>query len=172
MSPPSVDNKVSWVRGSGNLKNNCYLVLGAEIYPDESNDYKWGHSKSHIECRESCRGKGGNLASVHSQEENRFIFSMLGGNYRGPPFRRTMLGARGPGYTETVCPSACFQTSLPMGWIDGTNWGEFTMWSDGHPKSSWECLYIGDKSTGPEWISDTCNQEQKFDCACKKAAFT
>lgn len=156
-NPPSVGNKVDWVRGSGNTKNYCYFILGSDKYPDESNNYEWGYSNSHAHCRESCERIGGHLASVQSQEENQFLFSILGGTYRGPPFRRTMLGGRGPGYTEVVCPNQCFQTTMPMGWIDDTDWGGYTFWSEDEPSSSWECLYFGDKFSGPEWISDTCN---------------
>merc|ERR1712112_79805 len=114
-------------------------------------------------CSLECATEGGSLASIHSEEENYFIFGLLnsacpsgscGGNY--PPFRKTWIGSQ--------------PDSLHYQWMDGTP-VRYSWWNSGEPSTcpAKGCVYIGGFSTGPMFVDSDCiSQEIRYDCACKK----
>ena len=95
----------------------------------------------------------GEIASIHSEEENLFLYSNLGGLNQGPPFRKTLIGLKNDK------------------WLDGTSIWNYNKWNS-LPETSWDyCVFFGGYSTGPNWfINDCFDKYNKFDCACKKNA--
>ena len=95
----------------------------------------------------------GEIASIHSEEENLFLYSNLGGLHQGPPFRKTLIGLKNDK------------------WLDGTSIWNYNKWNS-LPETSWDyCVFFGGYSTGPFWFTHPCfDKYNKFDCACKKNA--
>ena len=95
----------------------------------------------------------GEIASIHSEEENQFIYENLGGLNQGPPFRKTLIGLKNDK------------------WLDGSSIWNYNKWDTLPETSRDDCVFFGGYSTGPNWIINDCfDQYNKFDCACKKRA--
>ena len=147
----------------------CYFILGADV-PNEP------QFNNRSQCVDGCSQIGGSLASIHSEEENSFIFGLLGGLYRGPPFRPTLLGGNA---VELRCASVC-ERAIVDHWADKSDYN-FTKWDQGQPgDGNWGCMFIGYYNSGPFWNSASCYPDincqdcypKKFDCACKRPAYS
>ena len=94
-------------------------------------------------CEDDCKIQGGQLASVHSTEENSFIYSLIS--------RNTYIGlTRVAGTFE---------------WTDETAL-DFSAWSQGEPNGSGDCVITGG-GTRELWYDACCDCGNHLDCMCK-----
>ncbi|KAK4303964.1 hypothetical protein Pmani_024063 [Petrolisthes manimaculis] len=106
--PPPSETPDEWCDGSSWLRYNdhCYLVLssGRQHTPTT-----WQAS------RDRCRSKGGDLVSIHSNQENEWLVSKIFG-LSDEVLWVGGVGARGSGFH----------------WVDGTTF-DFNLWAAGEP---------------------------------------
>ena len=144
-----------WIQGGSaddvDLQQYCYKILGAEVRDNPQ-------YISFYQCKQECNKLGGKLASIHSQAENMLIYRNLGNIYRGPPFRKTLIGLKDEKWLDgTEVDYTCLQQPC-------------TKWNS-PPEKFWDCAFIGGYSTGDLWFNGNCFDDvNKFDCACKKNA--
>ncbi|XP_051782408.1 ladderlectin-like [Erpetoichthys calabaricus] len=142
--PPAV---TSLVRGDcpyfwEAFNGTCYTYFDQQLRYDDAKDV--------------CRRAGGNLASVHSAEENQFILSLTGG-YDGV-FPYAWLGGLVDGDEGKWC------------WMDGSEF-DFQNWAVDQPSQCSETynnlvINYRDKQTPGQW---TCLYEDfKLPFVCKK----
>lgn len=125
-----------------------------------SNCYKLLTEYSDIDvCRRHCRQAGGDLASIHSKEENDFIKTLQGD-------KLTWFGGR------------IAEKDGEFTWVDGTEWN-FDDWDKNEPdrknfgKIHHECTFLaidGQQGRGNRgaWWDGVCSWEDGgFDCLCK-----
>jgi len=128
--------------------DHCYLLMkNNENHYDDINV-----------CRNECTALEGNLTSIHSKEENDFVFNLIEPNSESSYYGLTWLGAS---CIRSVCK-----------WDDGTPW-DFENWKPGFPINyNTYCVFLGDDNgTGlelDEWSNGVCNFSSEFDCVCKK----
>eukprot|EP00092_Neocalanus_flemingeri_P002627 GFUD01002814.1.p1 GENE.GFUD01002814.1~~GFUD01002814.1.p1 ORF type:complete len:195 (-),score=40.35 GFUD01002814.1:76-660(-) len=113
-------------------------------------------------CREDCKKEGGDLASIHSIEENYFIISLL----KDRPDR--------DGKKNTWIAGSITEEGGQFSWLDGSDW-DFEIWDEGEPdeklfgKTDHECVFLFDnpKDLGL-WWDGVCNWSHwTYDCVCK-----
>jgi len=127
--------------GWSEFNGHCYKLL----------DNGGSHYKTRDACAADCSEQGGQLASVHSEEENTFIVELQN--------RWTWLGA-------THVGNCTFE------WTDGTAW-DYDNWGTNEPHCSdspdYACIFIGYMLSTPElWYDSACNWYSSFsDCVCK-----
>jgi len=128
--------------------DSCYTILNNQNQQYDRID----------NCREECTSLGGTLGSIHSKEENSFVYSLI------RPARKdvadgTFLGAK---YVDS-------QTFV---WEDGTPW-DYENWLPDEP--SGECVEMGwDEDKPKKWASGVCNSVGYiwWDCLCKQPKHT
>lgn len=107
--------------------------------------------KDRVDCRADCNALGGELASIHSEEENQLMTTMMGKHHT------TWLGG--------TKHSGVFE------WMDGTPW-DYENWHRGQPNGhDDECVYMGLLSSHPEeWHDGHCHTITSggYNCMCKK----
>jgi len=110
-------------------------------------------------CRQDCVQLGGDLASIHSSDENEFVTSLIrdrptrGGN------KQTWIGGR---YSKD---------QAKFYWFDQSDW-DFDNWSLNEPHKSqegWDCVFLGHDPTNlDKWVDGVCRYSSPtFDCICK-----
>eukprot|EP00092_Neocalanus_flemingeri_P061228 GFUD01073572.1.p1 GENE.GFUD01073572.1~~GFUD01073572.1.p1 ORF type:complete len:203 (+),score=49.89 GFUD01073572.1:174-782(+) len=114
-------------------------------------------------CREDCKKEGGDLASIHSKEENDFIISFLE--------ERPIRG----GQKDAWIAGSITEIDGQFSWLDGSDW-DFENWDEGEPdkkklgKTHNECVFLGNNLEDPGlWHDGVCKWTQwTYDCVCKK----
>eukprot|EP00092_Neocalanus_flemingeri_P019104 GFUD01020694.1.p1 GENE.GFUD01020694.1~~GFUD01020694.1.p1 ORF type:complete len:202 (+),score=44.44 GFUD01020694.1:94-699(+) len=114
-------------------------------------------------CREDCKKEGGDLASIHSKEENDFIISFLE--------ERPIRG----GQKDAWIAGSITEIDGQFSWLDGSDW-DFENWDEGEPdkkklgKTHHECVFLGNNLEDPGlWHDGVCKWTQwTYDCVCKK----
>jgi len=105
---------------------SCYKLL-------DNNGLHYDHRD---ECIEECNRLGGNLTSIHTEEENVFLASLLKPNAKG---LSTFIGA------DEV-------TSKNFVWRDGTDW-DYENWYSGDPNGNKGCVLLGYSASEPaKWV--------------------
>eukprot|EP00092_Neocalanus_flemingeri_P011756 GFUD01012678.1.p1 GENE.GFUD01012678.1~~GFUD01012678.1.p1 ORF type:complete len:195 (+),score=33.74 GFUD01012678.1:118-702(+) len=111
-------------------------------------------------CRKDCKQEGGDLASIHSMEENEFIVTFMSE------------------HSIWIAGSITEQNGN-FSWLDGSTW-DFDNWDVGEPdkkrfgKTHHECVFIateGLEGRGKRgfWWDGVCEWDlYHFDCICKK----
>jgi len=107
-------------------------------------------------CRSECSSFGGSLASIHSKEENDFVFNLIQPHNDGGVYGHTWFGA--------TCVNGAYT------WDDGTPW-DYQNWNSGYDNScSRSCVFLGyDKGnrSPDKWTQGVCSYSKEFDCICK-----
>ncbi|XP_066572123.1 ladderlectin isoform X2 [Amia ocellicauda] len=101
-----------------------------------SDQKDWSDAEGH------CLSMGGNLASVHSEQEHNFLKQLV----------KTSDTKQNPAW---IGGNDCQQEGV-WRWSDGTNW-DFTKWNSGEPNNaeSENCLSVpGDRTTAPHQRDD------------------
>jgi len=144
--------------GWSSFEDSCYMLLN--------------NTEQHYDdiavCRAECEGMGGQLASIHSPQENAFIYSIL--RPPSPPQARsgfweqtTWVGARKVGGEHH---DSVFE------WEDGTGWNYTNWYNQGEPDGSGDCIYMGMSLEAPDsWSDGDCGNGEGYfywDCICKK----
>eukprot|EP00092_Neocalanus_flemingeri_P019105 GFUD01020695.1.p1 GENE.GFUD01020695.1~~GFUD01020695.1.p1 ORF type:complete len:187 (+),score=32.94 GFUD01020695.1:219-779(+) len=139
------------------------VLLGSDVSCDNDwtmfnqSCYKVVRGYNDIEvCREDCKRQGGDLASIHSMEENDFIVSFHQDN---------------PIWTG----GSITEKDGQFRWLDGSDW-DFENWDEGEPdkkkfgKTHHECVFVGDNPNNLGlWWDGVCKWSyRKYDCVCKK----
>ena len=132
-------------------KDNCYHLL--------INKY------NRTGCRQECVQLGGDLASIHSQEENEFVTSLIGAR----PAREGLSRSNGKAKNAWIGAKYSHSQDIFL-WSDQSNW-DFDNWnwqlSEPH-KSKDSCVFIGYDLKNPEkWADGVCSWSSPFDCICK-----
>jgi len=118
-----------------------------------------GHYEYREECRQACNDVGGNLSSIHSDEEERFVIDLI---HKHGTFK-TWLGATG------------WDEGSTWKWDDGSEW-DYMNWRAGEPNPVGNfatCLYTeangipNDHDGG--WLDGDCRDNKYWDCMCKKS---
>jgi len=123
---------------------HCYKLL----------DNSGQHYSDRAVCTRDCAEAGGLLTSVHSTEENSFIYSLLRPLKSGNDEQNAWIGADLVGGNS-------------FKWTDGTAF-DYTNWLPGEPDGH-DCVYLGFSQIAPEkWQNSECNSLPIFDCVCKK----
>jgi hypothetical protein len=132
-------------------------------------------------CRSDCREGGGDLASIHDQEENDFVAAFI--------LDRPVRG----GEKDTWIAGTITEAGGEFNWLDGSNW-DYENWDlgeafrkvkhiyilklirKGEPdrksmgRQHHECVFMG-KNTEDlgKWWDGVCKWTRwTFDCVCKK----
>jgi len=123
--------------------NHCYMNL---------NNNEQGY-KNIENCRDECSSLGGMLASIHSKEENEFIFSLI------RPHRNYGLTWIG----------ASWVSFRVYEWDDSTPW-DYENWYSGQGLAqSNSCVRLGHYEDSPEkWGDGVCESGTSHDCICKR----
>ena len=118
-------------------------------------------------CRQECVQLGGDLASIHSLEENKFISNLIS---KRPP--RHGLGKGNTG-KNTWIGGKYSQGQEKFIWFDQSEW-DFVNWSSGYPgidynEEKWSCVFLGyDLQNLDKWYNGMCDwDDNTFDCFCK-----
>ncbi|XP_058481468.1 galactose-specific lectin nattectin [Solea solea] len=138
LGPPSFDcsNMYFCPDGWTLFKKRCFIFINTPK--------KWSEAEVY------CQFDGGNLASIHSYEENHFVMALTRGD--GHEFPETWIGG-----------SDAVVTGLWM-WSDGSkfyyeNWHDYTS-----PSSSQDCLRMN-YGIELKWYQDSCSNLHPFVCA-------
>uniref|UniRef100_A0A1I8AIP5 C-type lectin domain-containing protein n=1 Tax=Steinernema glaseri TaxID=37863 RepID=A0A1I8AIP5_9BILA len=114
--------------------------LGNNLYCSNPTAMSWG------DARKWCASHGADLVSIHSEQENLFVYGMW--SYG------TWLGGHSPSRNNTFV------------WADGTEW-DFQNWSQNDPNNQFfgdaNCLQAFIKN---QWTSSSCSDANPF--VCKK----
>jgi len=135
--------------GWSEFEGFCYKLIdngGAHYYGKE-------------ECEKDCSKAGGQLTSIHSSQENEFVYSLL-------------RPAKSKVYGQATYLGTEFDENGNLVWSDGTPWN-YDHWFGHDPDSGTECVIIGYISSDPEkWIDCGCSySHQDLDCMCKKKVY-
>jgi hypothetical protein len=121
-------------------------------------DFEDGHRS---ECTFECNLAGGNLVSIHSEEEENFILDLI---HAGTQHHDTWLGGR-----------HSWDPVDAWAWEDGTHW-DFEIWHkhqpDGEDVDVEYCLYTQGHKTEGGWLDMECDPAHGHDgwnCVCKKS---
>jgi len=120
------------------------------------------HYAKQTDCSRDCKDAGGKVASIHSQEENNFILSLLPVHSDGE--KKAWIGA---GRKWGLIWSGSWY------WNDGSPWG-YENWSEGEPDGNYRCAAMAGYRAGTVggWWNWHCdpppNAEYPKDCVCKK----
>jgi len=112
--------------------------------------------KDLLTCHQECTELGGQLASIHSSEENDFLADLMISNGRN---KTTWIGGAYVG---------------KFVWIDKTKW-DFQNWHSDEPKKVGRerCISFGFDQNSLEnankWQAGDCKGETDYDCLCKIA---
>jgi len=129
--------------GWESFENNCYRLL----------DNSGSHYRDINQCKQECEASGGNLTSIHSQEENDFLVELLRPTKAGFAEQTTWIGA--------VKRGESFE------WMDGSMM-DFSNWRSGHPNDGGNCILLGYYPSNPDqWDDWTCVLNIDTDCICK-----
>jgi len=140
--------------GWTNFETSCYKILN-------NNNQHYNHIDT---CRAECNAQGGNLASIHSEEENTFIYNLLRPGKTDFADQETWLGAK---YNDRGNVGIYH-------WEDGSAW-DYQNWApDQGDCASYDvcCVFMGFEDYHPEkWSDGVCDYtaSKDFDCVCKKS---
>jgi len=130
-------------------RNSCSLFW----FSFNGRCYKYIATKmTWIDAELHCVSKGGNLVSIHSQEEQKFVQHLI--KSFDPAEGFTWIGL-------TDC-----QKDGAWLWTDGTPF-DFTFWNEGEPNNfggSEACVHTN-WSTDKKWNDAECSSEYSFVCA-------
>jgi len=124
------------------FENQCYMNL---------NNNALGYNNIDT-CRTECSSLGGLLASIHSREENDFIFSLI--RPHSPYYGATWIGAY---------PISDYVWE----WDDSTHW-DYQNWGEGEGHGAGKCVFLGFDGEPEKWTDGVCESSNSFDCICKR----
>jgi len=156
---------------AGIYYNSSYYICSQEVSCQEGwhsfrgSCYKFFNEYHNISvCRNDCKKEGGDLASIHSMEENDFLegFIKLRPKTSNSVWRDTWIAGR------------ISEVNGQFSWGDGTPW-DFSNWDVGEPdrksegREHHECVFMGKNIADPgKWWDGVCYWELwTFDCVCK-----
>ncbi len=147
---PCFCNDFKWKAFDQNSTDTCYRMYGSY------RNYKEGAAA----C--PCQSEGGSLTQVQSEEENRFVYSLLGPHRMGHP---ATVGE----FEEENGVHVWSQSRDPM---------NYTNWASGHPTGvRGGMVFLGARHgrVGPQWTDtrnglgrDDDDKSVRFDCACAR----
>ena len=92
------------------------------------------------ECRQECLQLGGDIVSIHSEEENEFVTSLI----RKRP-AQDGRGKDGKGGKNTWIGGKYSSSQGSFYWFDQSNW-DFTNWDLSQPNNkgeNYQCVFMG-----------------------------
>jgi len=139
---------IGCTEGWSQFGESCYKLI------DNDGQHYYGKK----ECEEDCHLAGGQLASIHSEEENDFVYSLLRPIRLGTEEQDTYIG------TE-------IDDEYNLYWSDETPW-DYDNWNSGYPNIpnlERSCVYLGyDPKNPKKWVTGSCLYSRTvFDCMCK-----
>jgi len=124
--------------------NHCYLYMNNSGSRYDDIDV----------CRSECSSLGGSLGSIHSTEENDFVFNLIQPHSEDGDYGTMWLGA------------SCVHDNV-FEWEDGTPW-DYENWKQGDPDNC-GCVFLGyTHYDADKWTDGVCQYSRpEFDCICK-----
>lgn len=127
--------------------NNCRCRVNWTLFNNHCYKYFQDQLRGYSEAKAQCETFGASLATIHSKEENDYLWSL---------FSQSGHNVWVGGNDETVDGSWV--------WEDGMAWGGFTLWDSVEPNggSSENCLEIQRKNG--KWNDIPCTQLRYYIC--------